>query len=711
MRFQSLVTGFSLLLGVPLGAQERTSGSDSTARLQRVTVTATRSRITTLQAPLAVTVLDRTDLRHRRGYGLDEVLNLVPGVVAQSRSGNQDVRIIIRGFGARGAGDRSNAGTSRGIRVLLDGIPETEPDGRTSFDNIDLASAEQIDVVRSNASSVWGNAAGGVVNVSTRPEFSNSMFEVGQTGGSFGLQRTTLRGGASLGAGHVAGSLVNSTFDGWRQGSDSRRVLGNVSWFGTFDDRTQVSMLGVYANNYFGIPGPLTQANVDLDPSMANATYLLRRERRYNRTGRLGMTLTHDLNAANRISALAYVNPKYLQRSERGTFRDFTRYHVGSNLVYSNTVSRGERSSHLQVGADQAYQDGAILFYGLTPAGNRATDVRDNKREGASNFGVFVQEEVGLGRATFTAGARYDRIHYIARSFINPKLNAQKDFTRVTPKLGVSWRVSPTQTFYANVGGGVEAPAGNETDPASTFGQDTISAINPLLDPIRSTTFEVGTKHLLVSGTGALRDLSYDVALYQTSVTNEIVPYRGGRFYFSAGEARRRGAELGLSARLQGGLSLQGALTLSDNKYVDYRVDSVHYNIARAGQFADYSGNKIVGVPGSMSTISATWQPAALRGFGVNYTLQRMGDYWADDANKVKVPSFVLSNVTFSYDQPVLARGGVGIRTFLTVNNLADRSYIGSAFLNPDIVNNVPVAYEPGLPRNIVLSFSVERLR
>ena len=47
----------------------------------------------------------------------------IPGVIAQSRYGTSDVRLIIRGFGARGAGDRSNSGTSRGIRVLLDGFP------------------------------------------------------------------------------------------------------------------------------------------------------------------------------------------------------------------------------------------------------------------------------------------------------------------------------------------------------------------------------------------------------------------------------------------------------------------------------------------------------------------------------------------------------------------------------------------------------------
>jgi iron complex outermembrane recepter protein len=209
-----------------------TAGGQDTAnvRLERVTVTATRTPISVLQVPLAVSIIGADRLKFTRGYGLDEALNLVPGVVAQSRYGNQDVRITIRGFGARGAGDRSNTGTSRGIRVLLDGIPETEPDGRTSFDDIDLGAARRIDVVRSNASAVWGNAAGGVINVSTVPGLTESSVALSQMTGSFGLMRSTVSGSAHLGSGQLYMTLVNSSFDGWRRGSSSRRGVLNAGW-------------------------------------------------------------------------------------------------------------------------------------------------------------------------------------------------------------------------------------------------------------------------------------------------------------------------------------------------------------------------------------------------------------------------------------------------------------------------------------------------
>ena len=152
------------LLGSEALAQ-RPDSRDSAQALPGVTISATRSPSRILTTPLAVTKIGTPELRSVNGFGLDDALSRVPGVIAQSRYGTSDIRLMIRGFGARGAGDRSNSGTSRGVRVLVDGFPETEPDGRTAFDQLDLAATAGVEVIRSNASALWGNAAGGVVNV------------------------------------------------------------------------------------------------------------------------------------------------------------------------------------------------------------------------------------------------------------------------------------------------------------------------------------------------------------------------------------------------------------------------------------------------------------------------------------------------------------------------------------------------------------------
>src|SRR5688572_15697419 len=684
-----------------------TSADSTRTRLPTVTVKAARASQSTFAVPLAITVVGRERLENRRGYSLDEALQDVPGVVAQSRAGGSDIRLSIRGFGARGAGDRSNSGTSRGVRVLLDGIPETEPDGRTSFDLIDLAAAERLEVVRSNASALWGNAGGGVVSISTVPSFEKFFADLQQIGGSFGLRRSVVRAGTRLGSGSLAATFTNTSHDGWRDNSDSRRFLLNTALTSQLGDRTGVGVFVSAANDLFHIPGPLTMAEALATPRIANATYASRDERRFNRLGRIGMTLEHSFSDTSSLSGMFFVNPKVLQRSERNTFRDFNRYRLGGNVVYRGSVAVSPRlRSTTLLGVDEAYQNGTILFYSLTPEGKRGTELRDNKGEGALNSGIFAQEELLFNeRLGVDLGARYDVIRYDYRDFIDPSLDAVKSFSRVTPKIGVNYRPSSVHSFYASVGGGIEAPAGNETDPASTFGQDTVTAINPLLDAIRSTTYELGTKHALVLQALSDATLAYDLAGYWTEVTNDIVPYRGGRFFFTAGKVRRRGVEAGTSLVFPAGLELRGNASYSRNRYIEYTVDSVHYG--KPGAIADYSGNTVAGVQGTSYFASVAHPLGPVIHVREELSLRGVGEYFAEYANDVRVPDYHTVGLTIATSRLIPLSRQIGLRTFVAVENLTDRRYIGSAFVNPDVVNGVPVAFEPGSPRAFVVSVSL----
>jgi iron complex outermembrane receptor protein len=689
---------------------------DSTVKLPGTTITATRSPSRTLATPLAVTKIMAADLRAVSGFGLDEALSRVPGVIAQSRYGTSDIRLMIRGFGARGAGDRSNSGTSRGVRVLIDGFAETEPDGRTALDQLDLGTAEALEVIRSNASAVWGNAAGGVVNMITVPATTTSSYEIQPNFGAFGLARWAARTSTPIGTGGggvLFANLTNTSFDGWRDHSSARRQLINGGAVGRVGDRTGLGLYFTAADNLMHVPGPLTQAQVDADPTQANATYKQRNERRYNRTGRLGVTVDHALDGNTSLSSMLYVNPKYLQRSERNTFRDFTRYHLGGNMMARKTVESGTMRSRFTLGVDDAYQDGAILFYTLSATGGRGTTLTDNKGEGANNFGAFLQDELSLNeRLTLLLGARYEKVMYHYRSYLPapPVRSDSRTFSRVTPKVGVSWLINATHSVYANLGGGIEVPAGNETDP--TPGAPP-ALLNPLLDPIRSTTFEVGFKSQ-PSSESIGSALGYDLALYSIDVTNEIIPYNGGRYYLTAGKARRQGAELGVNARTSLGLFANAAVTLSNNKYLAYVVDSAvifSTDPTKAGKIADYGDNKVVGVPDALANLELGAEIPGMRALRLKFGIEHSGDYFADDANRVRVPAYTIFDVTAELRNPIAAANGLGVRAFITVRNVTDRQFIGSAFLNPDLVGGAPAAFEPGMPRAVVVSLSVGRLR
>ena len=486
-----------LIAGLSRQGLAQAAAVRDTAALPTVTVTATRNRASILSTPLAVTKIESRELRGA-STGIEEVLSKVPGVIAQSRYGTSDIRLTIRGFGARGAGDRSNSGTTRGVRILLDGFPETEPDGRTAFDQIDIASAQAVEVIRSNASAVWGNAAGGVVNILTMPTTNIPSFDFQPVAGGFGLSRYTVRTSAPIGTGTVWASFTNSDFDGWRAHSNARRSVMTAGASGLVSDRTRLGLYLSAANNLMHIPGPLTQAQLAADPRQANAAYVSRDERRYNRVGRLGVSIDHDLDSTTTLSSALYVNPKYLQRSERGTYRDFTRFHFGGNVVGRKELTTGSLRSRVTVGLDEAYQDGAILFYNLSSTNDRGTTLTDNKGEGANNLGIFAQDELQLNdQLSVTLGARYDKVAYYYRSFL-PTAAVRFDsraFDRVSPKLGVNWLLGATSSVYANVGGGIEAPAGNETDP-TPGAPSPAPLINPLLDAISSTTYEIGYKSI-----------------------------------------------------------------------------------------------------------------------------------------------------------------------------------------------------------------------
>ncbi|MCL4212662.1 MAG: TonB-dependent receptor [Gemmatimonadales bacterium] len=699
----------SVLFCLASALNAQTTAADSARqRLDSVVVTATRESRSLSETPFAVSVVAPSQWGSRSGFGLDQALGQVPGVFVQSRYGSSDIRLTIRGYGARGAGDRSNAGTSRGVRILLDGIPETEPDGRTAFDHVDLATIERVEVLRSNGSAAWGNAAGGIVSLSTMPDFARDFSEVAQQSGSFGLRRTIARVGFGIGNAKTWLSMTRTTFDGWREHSDASRtqlVGGAVAPVG---ERGRLGVQLAAASNLFRIPGPLTPAQYAADPQEANPTYLARDERRFNRLMRLGVTLERPIGASQDVSAMLFINPKYLQRSERNTFRDFTRYHVGGSGSWGVRFTAASAEHRLRAGGDFAFQDGSIQFYDLTPEGTRGTTLRTNKGEGAQNAGAFVQDEIALSdRLTLVLGARYDDLAYFYRDFITPSIDASRRFQRVTPRGGVSWRVGRGTSLYASYGGGVEIPAGNETDPPTTGLPGPATAISPLIDPIRSSTIEGGVRRHSVFSGGLLRTLSLDAAVYRTIVNGEPVPYSSGRFYLTAGEVERMGLELGVSSALAGGFSARLTGTFSDNTYERYRIDSTY--LGAPGASAVLDGNAVVGLPGLVMNGSIGWRPPAAQWLSLEVGAQGNDSYWADDRNAVRVPGNTVWRASVAAERTSVR--GLTTRFVVSGENLLDRRYVGSAFINPDYVGGAPLAYEAGLPRALLVSLSFRRSR
>src|SRR5213592_4762939 len=134
--------------------------------LPPLTVSVTRTELPLTKVPLSIQTVDRQQISQARPtWGLDEALASVPGVfVANRYNFSQDQRISIRGFGAR------SAFAVRGVKILVDGIPQTLPDGQGQLTNLELGEVDRIEVLRGSMSALYGNASGGVISIWTKPQ-------------------------------------------------------------------------------------------------------------------------------------------------------------------------------------------------------------------------------------------------------------------------------------------------------------------------------------------------------------------------------------------------------------------------------------------------------------------------------------------------------------------------------------------------------------
>jgi iron complex outermembrane receptor protein len=681
----------TLIFIIPVNAQTLESNDTTkTYFVKEVVITAPRLSGENMKTPLAIDVVNVDEFIQQRLVGLGDALGLIPGVYAQSRAGGQDVRLTVRGFGARGSGDRSNAATIRGIKVLLDGIPETEPDGRTALDLIDMDAIGRIEVVRSNASTLFGNASGGVINLETGRLFTQPFVDLKNVFGSFGLRKSNLTLGSIFSSSQLLLSATNTDFEGWRQNSANKSTQLHAVLTSNLDMTTILKVLASGSTNNFWIPGALTQAQYDSSETQANPTYLKRNERRMNKTGRLAVELSKTFGSQHNVNVLAYVAPKVLTRSERNTYRNFNRFHIGGGMVYSWINPNESFLKKIIGGVDEAFQDGAILFYNLKN-GERGDSLQTNKREGAETFGVFLQTEIKLlDPLNLTLGIRYDKQRYISEEFAAgaKRLDSpdRLSLNHFTPKAALLYRISDNHSLYVNIGGGLEAPAFNEVDPPPSIPN---VKLNPLLAPMTSMTVEIGAKgYNQLFKNEIINSYSYSAAAYNIGIKNEIIPYDGGKYYFSAGKSRRYGLEVGGQLQLFGKFFLTTALTYLNARYQSY-----------VNELGDFSDNTVPGIPSSI--IKSRLRYSAPFDLSVEAGMENVGKCYVDDANQYEVEASTILNASLGYNRRI---GIFTFNGFVGINNIADVKYVSSAFINP-----VGGAFiEPGLPKNFYSGLSVK---
>ncbi|MDX2192696.1 MAG: TonB-dependent receptor [Gemmatimonadales bacterium] len=581
-----------LVVRVPAGASAADAAlAPAATQLAPVITTANRASESLVDVAAAVSVVDSMVIRNSRSAGLHEVLRYTPGVVATSRFGLDDVNLSIRGSGIR-----TTFGV-RGVAVMVDGVPVTEPDGQTRLDLVELASAKQVEVVRGPASALYGGvASGGVVNIITRSgaesrgvtfRAQRGAFDFAKYDGSVG---TTFAG--DRGSLYVSGARTEQA--GFRAWNTTDLWRWNVRADYRLAARTRVGLDASSSNLNTLIPGAQNAAEFDANPFAAlQNPNIVNRYARFDERRRVGLRLFHGFDLAGRPVKTTTYGFYGWRTLEHPIFQvvaqDLDRWQAGTRARIALDRAQDPRAT-LTVGGDFDRLAGIDQRY-VNALGRRGTRLQDNIQR-IPSVGAYGQLELRPFEALqLTAGARWDRVRYDIADRLVAARSYQATFEQVSPKFTASWRLARGSQVYASVAKGFEVPTSGEL----ALGPDPNLAFNTALTPKSLWNYEVGLK-------GTLADRVYaELSVYQADITGEFisrtVPTSAGprTIFENAGRSRNRGVEAGVTALLTDRLDLVASYTFADYVLQDFRAPVVQPN----GQavLVDFSGRRLPGVP------------------------------------------------------------------------------------------------------------------
>jgi iron complex outermembrane recepter protein len=681
----SLTAGLALsstLLGAvcssALAQQPDTVVVDSNRVRKLPEITVTRAPEPLKRVPYAVGVLNRDDLqRGQQTVGVDEALNNLPGVVVSNRYNfSLDQRITIRGFGAR-----SNFGV-RGLKILLDGVPQTLPDGQSQLTNIDFADIDRAEVLRGASSSLYGNASGGVISLRTERAAPGPFAQRIRVNGGDGKRADDgfykWQSWTSARSGNVSGTLSVSQFkaDGFREHSaaEFRQLNGGVD-YALGGSSIATLRLSLADDPKAQNPGALTPTEYAVNADSAAASNILRGADKDAQQHQLALGIRHVDAAGNEYEGTVFGLLRYLKNPlaappptnvtpTSGTYVDIDRAAGGARGSMSRSLGSAAASPRLTAGVDlQRLRDDRRNF--RSDRGAPTSEVLLDQREKVTEFGPFAQLQWSP-REEFllSVGARYDWVRFDLgdRFLADGDDSGSRTMAAASGNVGMSWSVSDKFVPYLNVSTSFETPTTTEL----VNKPDGSGGLNPGLGPQRAVNYEIGAR-----GQPTPR-ITYSVALFLGRITDALVQQSeiGGRAFFrNAGKTHNDGAEVGLSLTPFDGLTLNGAYTYAHYRFTDYQLaDGTVLN-----------GNRLPGVPEDFWRLGV--RAALPYDFYVDADHTISSSIVADDANTIWVNAWGagVTNLRVGWNG---RSGQMEIGPFLGINNLWDRRYVGSVTLN-----------------------------
>jgi iron complex outermembrane recepter protein len=657
-------------------------------------VTATRVEERAFDLPVAIDSVGATRIQQDQlQINLSESLSRVPGLVVQNRwNYAQDLQISSRGFGARAPFG------ARGIRLYQDGIPATMPDGQGQTGSFSLASAQRIEVLRGPFSTLYGNAAGGVVAIFTEDGPPTPVAQGQVVGGSFGTSNTIAKlGGDAHGVNYVMAANHFET-DGYRDHSDASRDQFNAKLKFTLDSDTRVTLIAntlsqPEAQDPLGLTRAELQANRrGVDPA---ATLFDTRKTVGQQQG--GATIERSVAADTTLLMTSYAGHRNVRQylalsgvgdTSSGGVTDLDGNFGGVDLRLTTRLMLGGGPLSLTVGA--AYDRQEQARKGYVNNNGALGDLRRNENDTVHDQDVYAQAEWSpIASLSLLAGARYSDVrfasedHYITAT--NPDDSGQIAYSHASPVVGIIWHAAKDANIYANWGNGFETPTFIELAY-----QNVGTGLNFGLQPAISRSTEIGVKAYVFD------TQRINLAVFNTRTANEIIidASTGGRTtYKNAGRTRRQGVEAEWEGALGGGFTGYAAYTYLSATFAADTTTGTPPQIVHAG-------SRLPAVPANSAYAELAWARADWMGFSTALEFQFADKLYVNERNTDSSASYSVVNARAGFEQK---SGMWTVREFVRVNNLADRDYVGSVIVG----DTNGRFFEPAAGRNYLVGVSV----
>lgn len=630
------------------------STADQSQTLDTVTVTTSRQEQLLLDTPSAVTVVDtEAAQRGRPNLQLDEALSRVPGLFFQNRYNfAQNLRLSSRGFGAR-----SPFGV-RGLHLRVDDLPITLPDGQSQVDAIDLDSVRQVEVLRGPASSLYGNAAGGVLLLHTADGSDGPPGEsVTLEGGSDGYRKANLQqqGRSTDGSHHVSVTALN--FDGQRQQSQVEKYQLDGHWRHLLGGGELTTVVNILHEPTGQDPGGLTKAELDADRDQASRFARILDAGQSVRQQRIGAIYRHPWAGGEWQGALHYTHRDFEQQLPfpGSSLLGYQRHFYGGDLRYSGEAG----PLAYTLGAEVSRQEDDRYRFNMNADGTRDGRSGD-EQQNATGAGLFGQARLPLSPTwSWTLGSRVDRVQLaIEDRFLDDgDDDGHQRFTEYSYSTGLNWRPLPGQQFYATLGSAFETPTFTE------FANPNGGGFNPSLEPQKAFNKEIGARGELS------QTWRYEVALFSVDTRDEIVPYDvgGQTFYQNAGRTRRDGVELGVTWLPDDWTTVTAAWTWAHYRFRRFEEDG-----------ANLKGKALPGLPENQLYLEYR-RDFAGGSFAALETLA-MDSVYAEDSNQTRVSGYALVNARLGHRWQ--GAGQRALTLYVSARNLFDRDYIANLRIN-----------------------------